>query len=580
MTQMKNKIYPTLKTAYSEEMNKECPWDTYPRPMMVRDSYFSLCGEWNFEVSKKNEIPSVYSEKILVPFPVESALSGIERRVEANSFLCYRKNFELPKGFVNERVILHFGAIDQVCRVYLNGKLIGENEGGYIPFSFDITDFLSSETNELTVIASDTLSKKYPYGKQKRKRGGMWYTPVSGIWQAVWLESLPINPIVSIKVEQNAKNAKILVNSKAELKRLTLKEDGTVYEFSGDTIVIEPKEPKLWSPEHPYLYEFVLETETDKIESYFALREISVMEIDGTSRMCLNGEPYFFSGLLDQGYYPDGIFLPATVRGYEADIMLAKKLGFNTLRKHIKIEPLIFYHLCDKLGMIVFQDMVNNSGYSFFFDTALPTVGFKKAFSSLRNRDRETREFFLSQMEKTADLLFNSPSVCLYTIFNEGWGQFEPDEAYRRLKKLDSSRFIDTTSGWFHGKKSDVDSKHIYFRVPTIKANDGRPVFLSEFGGFSLRLEGHLFGEKNYGYSMYEDKTTFSDAVYHLYTDGLVPLIEDGLCATVYTQLSDVEDETNGLITYDREEIKVDVGKMKAANKALFDEFQKITNQK
>ena len=574
---MKEKVYETLKTPYIKNMNKDTPWDIYPRPAFVRNSYFTLNGKWDFKVLDTPDIPKEYDEKILVPFPPESYLSGIERRIPKKSYLAYRRFFTLPENFISDRVILHFGAVDQVATVYVNKKKIGENEGGYIPFSFDITEYLQEGENEVTVIARDTLSKKYTYGKQKEKRGGMWYTPVSGIWQSVWIESLPKNPILSIKVDCTTKNAKIAVNSTAENKKLTLKSDGRVYEFTGDTIVIEPKNPKAWTPENPYLYEFILETESDRIESYFALRELEIKEVNGKCRMCLNGEPYFFSGLLDQGYFPDGIFLPASPDGYENDILTAKRLGFNMLRKHIKIEPMIFYHLCDKLGMVVFQDMVNNSSYSFILDTALPTIGYKKVGFPFRHRNKKTRAFFISEMKKTASLLYNTPSVCLYTIFNEGWGEFSADEVYREMKELDKTRFIDATSGWFTANESDLDSRHIYFKAPILKKPNGRPFFLSEFGGFSLRVDGHLFGKKNYGYSIYEDKESFSDAVYHLYTEGTAPLVYDGLSATVYTQLSDVEDETNGLLTYDRKVVKIDEKKMRDANSILYDQFRKAT---
>ena len=568
--------YETLTTPYSEKMNKSLPWSVYPRPQFVRDSYFSLCGEWDFSTSGTED----FNEKILVPFPPESALSGIERRITKKCELIYRKLFTLPEDFIKDRVILHFGAVDQICTVLINGQRAAYHEGGYMPFSADITDFLFDGENEIKLLVKDTLSKKLPYGKQKKRRGGMWYTPVSGIWQPVWIESTPKQPIHSLKIEQNAKNAKITVYSEAEVKKLTLKSDGTVYEFSTDTVTVEPKEPKLWTPEHPYLYEFILETETDRIESYFALRSLEIKTFDGKERLCLNGKPYLFNGLLDQGYFPDGIFLPATEKGYEDDILLAKRLGFNTLRKHIKVEPLIFYHLCDKLGVIVFQDMVNNGSYSFMLDTALPTIGFKKAHPTLRHRNAEQRERFYENMTDTANLLYNSPSVCLYTIFNEGWGQFLADEAYVRLKKIDSSRFIDTTSGWFHESLSDVDSEHIYFRAPTLKKKHNRPVHLSEFGGYSLRIDGHLYGEKNYGYKLYRDKESFTAAVFDLYINGAAKLIEDGLCALIYTQLSDVEDETNGLITYDRRVIKINEEKMREANSALYAAFDEATRQK
>ncbi|MBE6536486.1 MAG: glycoside hydrolase family 2 [Ruminococcaceae bacterium] len=573
---MKNEIYEPLLTKYAESMDKETPWNIYPRPQMKRDSFLSLNGEWDFKI-ERGGADTLYSGKILVPFPPESKLSGVEMRIEKKDVMIYTRSFTLPEGFIKKRVILHFGAVDQLAQVYINGKEAGTHIGGYIPFSFDITKLLLDGENEICVKARDELSKVFTYGKQKKNRGGMWYTPVSGIWQTVWIESIPDMHIESIKIEQTSKNVKISVNSEAEIKRLTLLSDGSVYEFSGDSIVIEPESKILWTPENPYLYEFSIETETDKIESYFALRSLDIKEAKGKRRLCLNGEPYFFSGLLDQGYFPDGIFLPATPEGYRDDILNAKRLGFNMLRKHIKIEPMIFYYLCDKLGMAVFQDMVNNSGYSFIFDTALPTVGFKKARFSLRHKNKKSREFFLSEMKKTAELLYNTPSVCLYTIFNEGWGQFLPDKAYRLLKEIDSTRFVDSTSGWFYATESDVDSRHIYFKAPKISKPNGRPFFLSEFGGFSLRIDGHLFGKRNYGYSLYRDKESFTDAVCSLYTDSTAPLIKEGLCATVYTQLTDVEDETNGLITYDRRVIKIDCDKMKQANDILYKEFADAT---
>jgi beta-galactosidase/beta-glucuronidase len=293
----------------------------------------------------------------------------------------------------------------------------------------------------------------------------------------------------------------------------------------------------------------------------------------------LNGEPYFFNGLLDQGYLHDGIFTPRTPLEYLTDIKRAKALGFNMLRKHIKIEPLVFYYLCDVMGIAVFQDMVNNGSYSFVFDTALPTVGFKRAFSDLRNRDKEARKIFIECAEQTQKLLYNSPSVCLYTIFNEGWGQFRPDEAYARLKSADPTRLYDSTSGWFHGRMSDVDSRHIYFKRVKIKHPDGKPYFLSEFGGYALPLEGHTYGDGKYGYAFTKDKDELFERRKELYLEQLLPLIKDGLSALVYTQLTDVEDETNGFITYDREIVKVDEAEMAEINEKLYEEFNFRTKE-
>ncbi len=574
---MKNKnVYEPLRTPYEEKMDTACPFSDYPRPQLRRDSYFSLCGKWDFRFEKETE----FKKEILVPFPPESRLSGLDCEIPKKQVLVYRRKFTLPKDFVKSSVILHFGAVDQICDVEINGFHVAHHEGGYIPFSIDITKRLFKGENTITVFAKDTLNRKYPYGKQTKKRGGMWYTEVSGIWQPVWIESLPEKPILSLKIDQNAKFAKITVNSGAEFKKLTLKDTEEVFEFTGDSIIIEPRQPKLWTPETPFLYEFSIETESDRIESYFALREISVAEIDGVKRLTLNGEPYLFSGLLDQGYYPDGIFLPATADAYAEDILLAKRLGFNTLRKHIKIEPMIFYYLCDKLGMVVFQDMVNNSGYSFILDTALPTVGFKKYLPTLRHGNKDVQECFLNQMKETVELLYNSPSVCLYTVFNEGWGEFDPDRVYEQIKVLDATRIIDATSGWFFGKKSDVNSQHVYFRTPKVKKCPDAPLHLSEFGGYSLRIDGHLFGEKNYGYSIYSDKESFTEAVVKLYSDIAKNLIDKGLSALIYTQLSDVEDETNGLITYDRRVVKIDEARMLEANQALYSAFADACSKK
>ncbi len=550
---MKNK---TLTTIYAENMDKSCPWNEYPRPNMKRDSFFSLNGEWDFAFSQ-NE-PEEYFKKILVPFPPESLLSGIQENHTDTERLYYRRKFTLPKNFIKERVILHFGAVDQIADVVLNGINVGRHEGGYTPFSFDITDCVFECENELRVICTDTLDLKYPYGKQKKKRGGMWYTPVSGIWQTVWIESIPENAIQELTVTPSVADVRIEVKSSADKLRLTLADSGEVFESEDGVFLISPANPKLWTPENPYLYRFTVESENDKIESYFALREIGVKTQGGITRLTLNGKPYLFHGLLDQGYFPDGIFLPATSKGYECDIKAAKALGFNTLRKHIKIEPAVFYYLCDKLGMIVFQDIVNNSNYSFIRDTALPTVGLKRIPDKNLHKNPESRRIFYDTMTETLKLLYNYPSVVYYTIFNEGWGQFTADKVYKDAKILDSTRIFDSTSGWFRQKESDVDSHHVYFKKLKLKINPKRPAVISEFGGYSYKCEGHLFGEKNYGYKTFESREEFEKSIVALYENEVVPIVKKGVSALIYTQLSDVEDETNGFLTYDRKVVKTD----------------------
>ena len=567
---MKNKKYETLYTGYAEDFKKETPLLEYPRPQMKRDSYFNLNGIWQFSTSQKECEPKEYRETIVVPYPPESALSGIERTLEKDEKLYYKKTFTLPEGFIKERTILHFGAVDQVCQVKLNGSFIGTHEGGYFPFSFDVTEFLKDGENTLTVKVLDSLDEKYPYGKQRKKRGGMWYTEVSGIWQSVWMESLPEKSIQSLKISTDMKSAKITVTSPEGIKKISIPEENFTVEFSENEFVFTPKEPKLWSPESPHLYYFTVEYGEDRVESYFALREIGVSNFSGKARLTLNGEPYLFSGLLDQGYFPDGIFTPASYRAYEDDILLAKSLGFNMLRKHIKIEPQIFYHLCDKLGIAVFQDMVNNSDYSFIRATALPTVGIKRLSDKKMHKNPESREIFTASMKETINLLYNSPSVLYYTIFNEGWGQFSADENYKIAKEIDNSRIYDSTSGWFFENESDVDSHHVYFKKAKLKWDGKRPLVLSEFGGYSYRVEGHLFGQKNYGYKIFSTEEDYENAVISLYKNEITPLVDMGISALVYTQLTDVEDETNGFITYDRRKIKLDTEKMMALNTELY----------
>lgn len=560
-----------LTTPYTEKMDRSCPHAYHPTPQFKRAGYLCLNGEWDFLVSKSEERDG-FTGKILVPFSPESQLSGIERVILPEDHVHYRRFFKTPEDFADKKVFLHFGAVDQTCKVYINGCLIGENKGGYLPFSFDITSKLVDGENELYVVARDGLDHKYPYGKQKYDRGGMWYTPVSGIWQTVWLEARPECYVEDIKITPYEKGVKIAVTGGCDRKRITLKESGEVFEFDGNIVDIEPKDLKLWSPENPYLYNFTLECGEDRIESYFAVRWVDVREVGGVQRICLNGKHYLFNGMLDQGYYPDGIFMPATEDGYLDDIKLTKSLGFNMLRKHIKIEPMIFYYLCDKYGIAVFQDMINNGNYSFFKDTALPTVStvtLQRMNDRHFNRNKEARAIFEATMYGTADHLYNTPSIVYYTVFNEGWGQFNADEMYGKLKSYDSTRIIDATSGWFRRHESDVDSRHIYFRALKPKKLDGRPLVISEFGGYAHGVDGHRFSEKVYGYRVFPTASEYEDAVSRLYDTEVRELVKRGASAFVYTQVSDVEDEINGFITYDRQVVKVDCERLNRINKEL-----------
>ena len=545
---------------YTEEgLNMpEIPWNIYPRPLMKRDSFLCLNGEWDFCVRRGDECTE--TEKITVPFSPETLLSGVGINLDEDVYdsFVYKKRFSLPSGFNKGKVLLHFGAVSNYSEIILNGKTIGIHRGAYDSFFFDVTDYLKND-NTLEVFVKNILRDNLlPYGKQSRKRGGMWYTPTSGIWQTVWLESVPAEYIKSIKTE--TKDNKVIIKAdgtdRAKVK-LTIENDISVFDMCNGVCEIEIDEPKYWSPESPYLYYFSVETESDKVESYFAFRTLEIKNVDGYERLCLNGKPYFFHGLLDQGYWSDGGLTPPSPNSYEKDILAMKSLGFNMLRKHIKIEPPQFYYDCDRLGMVVFQDMINNGDYNFVRDTALPTVGIKRLNDKRLHKDEAPREIFAEYMEKTVDMLSGYPSICCWTIFNEGWGQFCGTDMYNKLKKLDDTRFVDTASGWFKGVESDVDSEHIYFRKVKLKAGK-KPLVLSEFGGYSYRVEGHIFNPDNeYGYGKYKTREDFVKAFCDLYENEILPLVKKGLCASVYTQASDVEDETNGLFTYDRRVLKV-----------------------
>ncbi len=544
----------TLRTPFEDDGRD---WTEYPRPQFKRDSYLSLCGEWQLSIEKKDGTEALGN--ILVPYPPESRISGIERQLESGERYIYEKIFALPAEMQSGRILLHFGAVDQIAEVFLNGKPLGRHEGGYLPFEFDLTDVLRESENKLTIKVTDELDRDLAWGKQRRDRGGMWYTPTSGIWQAVWLECVPENYIKAVKMTPSLNAVKFEVTGGEEGKCIVLGD--RQYPFCGKEFELQIENPHLWSPDDPHLYHFTLTSGADRIESYFALRTVTVEKQNGQAYLCLNGKPYFFHGLLDQGYFSDGIYTPASPRGLESDILKMKSLGFNMLRKHIKIEHELFYYYCDKHGMTVFQDMVNSGGYSFLIDTALPTAGLKKGITHKASPRRKAA--FYRDSEETLRLLYNHPSVCYYTVFNEGWGQFDADGNYDRLKCLDPTRVFDATSGWFFGKKSDVQSDHIYFKKLNLKRSPDRPMVLSEFGGYSCKIAGHVFNpDKTYGYGSFEKKEDFEEAFVKLYREEVVPMIERGLCATVYTQVSDVEDETNGILTYDRQVLKVSPERM------------------
>ena len=530
----------------------------YPRPQMRRDSFLPLMDGW-----KLNGNP------IVMPFCPESRRSGYEG--ELGMSMTYETTFTLPKTFAPRgyQVLLHFGAVDQIAEVFLNGRPIVRHEGGYLPFYGNITKALLPGENHLTVCVMDGLDHDFPYGKQKKKRGGMWYTPVTGIWQSEGLEAVPERFIGELRIKPDLTGVDVKPCGTQGRCDIEVSFDGAVIargEFSrepGCRIEIPPEHRHLWTPETPYLYDLTIRAHSgDTVHSYFALRTVEIKpDKHGVQRLCLNGEPIFLNGVLDQGYFTDGHYLPGDPAEYERDVLRMKALGFNMLRKHIKVEPEAFYAACDRLGMLVVQDMVNNGGYNYLFDTVLPTIGFQRRPNWPVSQRR--KDIFETCAWDTICHLYDHPCVIGYTIFNEGWGQFDADRLYRKFKALDPTRFWDTASGWFIPKETDVDSKHVYFRNKKLKPGK-RPMFLSECGGYARRIDGHLWNPANeYGYGKTDTEEQLTAAIGKMYAEMVNPAIPAGLCGVVYTQLSDVEDEINGLYTYDRQVCKVDGDRMR-----------------
>ena len=507
---------------------------------------------------------------IRVPFPPESALSGVGQHFPEGAWLCYARTFRLPEGFCRGRVLLHIGAADQETEIRVNGTAVGPvHLGGYDPITADVTDRLTAGENRLEIRCRDDLRRDWiPHGKQRLRRGGMWYTPVSGIWQTVWLESVPEDYIEKLNIEN--RGASVVISTVPPLDGTVRIEGLGAFPLENGSVTVTPEAPHFWCPEDPYLYSFTVETGQDMVESYFAIRSLEIKKVGNYPRLCLNGKPYFFHGLLDQGYWPESLLTAPAPQSYVDDILAAKRLGFNTLRKHIKVEPEEFYYQCDRLGMIVWQDMVNNGDYRYLRDTVRPTLGLQKRNDRHLHKDARTRDFFCRSAAAAVNQLKNHPCICYWTIFNEGWGQFDSDRVYGWFRTQDDTRFIDTASGWFRGEGTDVDSRHQYFGALRLKGDGRKPLVLSEFGGKTWQAEGHLFNpDKTYGYGACKTREALNGAVAKLYLESVVPAVEDGLCAAIYTQLSDVEDELNGIVTYDRRLIKLDESTMLPISAAL-----------
>lgn len=563
-----------LYTPWGETVDKTCPLPEYPRPQLVRSSYLCLNGLWDYAVEDGDEHTRRSTGKILVPFAPESLLSGCGFQLRSGETLRYERTFTLPQGFRRDRVLLHFGAVDQCCRVLVNGQEAGRHEGGYLPFCLDVTALLNDGENRLTAaVTDDAAGGVYGMGKQRYQRGGIWYTATSGIWQTVWLESVPENYVKSLRLTPDLDAGVLrwhIEADGAEGARVTVRAGDTVIaegraDESGDGVsVIPAAHLRPWSPEDPFLYDVDITLGEDRVASYFGMRKFSLVEHQGRQVLALNNEPYFQTGLLDQGYWSDGLYTPPSDEAMVCDIRTMKELGFNMLRKHIKIEPLRWYYHCDRLGMLVWQDMV--SGFESFeplYTQVLPFLGvhLKDAPSRRFGRAGEAgRRQYERELEGTVELLRNCVSLCLWVPFNEGWGQFDSQTAVQVIQSVDKTRTIDPASGWHDQGFGDVRSLHVYFQKYRFQPDKlGRATLLSEFGGYIHRVEGHAVGGKSVGYKTCDAPLSLEYALQALYDEQIRPAIAQGLSAAVYTQLSDVEHELNGLVTYDRSIVKLPV---------------------
>ena len=568
-----------LTTVWGENLTDK-PLQEYPRPQFARKSYVNLNGKWDYAITQTDGIPTEYDGKILVPFSPESPLSGVNRQLKPKEYLFYRTFFTLNKGFVKDLVFLNFGAVDSICDVYVNGQHLCHHEGGYNAFSVDITPALQEKDNELVVKVRDlTDTSYYTAGKQSTHRGGMWYTPQSGIWQTVWMESVPAQYVKSIRVTPDIDEATVTVEADCSFDEpyTVIVTDGGEEIMKADgagTVTLRFPDGKftLWSPKDPHLYGLKIISRRDQVESYFGMRKFSVETVGGFKRLMLNNKPYFHNGLLDQGYYSDGLYTAPSDDAMVYDVMTMKSLGFNMLRKHIKVEPARWYYHCDRLGMLVWQDMPSGGSRQNKFTTLyLPFIGINKIddgkYGKFSRSDEAGRVMFQHELGEMVNQLYNCVSIATWVIFNEGWGQFDANKMTDYVRQLDKTRVIDQASGWHDQGGGDIRSLHVYFKKVKLPRDSERAVCLTEFGGYSFKDENHSFNpDGTYSYKKFATLAEFNDGVKKLYERDVIAKIDKGLSAAVYTQVSDVEDEVNGLLTYDRKVLKIDAEMMRAIN--------------
>ena len=587
------------------------PLAEYPRPAMRRDSCEILNGPWQYAITQTAEYPAAWQGSILVPYSPEAPASGVGRTLQPGQWLHYHRLFAPPAG-EGGRVLLHFGAVDYACAVQVNGHLAGGHRGGYWPFTLDITDLLNGTgRNSLWVAVQDpTGHGTQARGKQTLKPGGMFYPAQSGIWQTVWLERVPDNYIQTLTVtpDYDARTVTVRVHTAkpggavnlwamVRAGGVTIAEDWGSDEADQDgevTLNIPEEHFFPWSPDTPFLYDLTVGTNQgeeagfDTVHSYFALRKWSCTpDAHGVLRFCLNDKPILLNGLLDQGYWPEGLYTPPSDAAVERELSEVKALGFNLLRKHAKIEPQRWYYHCDRLGLIVWQDIVNGgSAYNLWFVTYLTNVlqpllrrfpDGKAAYSLLSRAKPVGREEYAHELADTVQALRCHPCIACWVPFNEGWGQFDAGKAVQALRTLDGTRLVDEASGWFDQGGGDVHSLHNYF-YPLRISPQKRTVALSEYGGIAWPMPGHEPPRKTYGYGTAKDRQELTARYKKLQLKTVLPQLEKGLSALVYTQLTDVEDEVNGLFTYDRAAVKPDANAVRSVNAALAAEFARVTN--
>lgn len=588
-----------LQTRWAQKVNKDKVLPEYPRPNLVRDSFLNVNGLWEYGINRSRECAE-YEGEILVPFSPETSLSGVDKIVTPEDFVHYRRTFTLPQGFQKERVLLHFGAVDQECEVLVNGKSVGEHKGGYLAFSFDITEFLCEGQNELTVCVWDkTEESAHARGKQKYKKGrlmsSLFYTPQSGIWKTVWLESVAEKYVTGVKITPLFDEAAVRIcvhsNHKSEEQVRVAIFDGVEQiaetEASiGKDIKIDLGDFRAWSPENPHLYDVRVTYGEDKVSSYFGMRKYEVRrDKHGILRFFLNNEPFFFNGVLDQGYWPESLLTAPTDEALVYDIQKIKDLGYNTIRKHIKVEPDRFYYHCDRLGMIVWQDMPNGGGdYNMLFVTYLPNIlecaarGIRDRFYRIfKRKDAGGRAQYYQDLQGMIEQLYNYPCIATWVLFNEGWGQFDANKATKLARSLDNTRLINEACGWFDQKGGDMFTIHNYLRKLRVKPQEDRVVALTEFGGYAFPVERHMATEKTFGYKSYRSKEELSQSYQKLWEEQIYPNVEKGLSSAIYTQTSDIEEEINGLMTYDREVDKFEEETLKEVHRKLYEVFREVT---